>query len=397
MKRRNFIRNSGILSMGFAVPDFHPGLQMLNNDDYSEIINFDIASAGIPAKEVLEDQKVWIRRIIDSSPYHVWDVHNKTIEDIKQKTAELTDAMQDEIALCRNSTEGLDTILKGIDFKKGDEIVYSNFDFPFVQGTIEQLQDRYGIRAVKVDLDIVTMQDEVILNEYKHRITENTRLLVLTHVFNWNGRILPVKKLTELAHSNGAEVLIDGAQSFAQLPVSIKEINPEYYISCFHKWFRGSLGTAFIYIRKDLICNIWPLHGFPDQDKYDIRKLERLSTLNFPGFLSLDKQFNTVNEDYINQHSKIRRELTNMIIHGLKANKRLRLMSPDNALRSNGIISLELMRGNPRKLVQSLWENHKLLLKVINYNGLKGIRISLSDDITKQQVTILTRILTDEL
>ncbi|MCF8235832.1 MAG: aminotransferase class V-fold PLP-dependent enzyme [Bacteroidales bacterium] len=151
-----------------------------------------------------------------------------------------------EMAFCRNATEGFDTILRGIDFREGEEVVYGRYDYPFVQNTIKQLEVRLGIKAVGVDYDIAHSTDEEIIGAYHSKINKVSRLLVLSHMLNWNGRVLPVKEITEIARRHDAEILLDGAQSFAHIPFSIEDIRPDYFVACFHKWFRGPLGTAFI-------------------------------------------------------------------------------------------------------------------------------------------------------
>ncbi len=397
MKRRNFIRNSGLLALTLSGKGLIAESTFFVKEQTTEVLNFNVAAAAIPAKEVLDEQIKWSKQISKSSPYKIWNENQILIDNTRRLTANMIDADENEIALCRNATEGIDTILRGIDFIPDEEVVYSNYDFPYVQGTVKQLQDRYGIKALKAKLDIAKMSDEEIVVAYKTLINNRTRLVILTHAFNWNGRITPFNEIVKTAKHFNADILIDGAQSFAHFPVSVKDLRCDYFVSCFHKWFRGSLGTAFIYIRKDKIKDIWPLHGEIINESESIEKLNELSTLNFQGFLSLNKRFNNVNNDIIKEESQRKKQLCKIIIEEFSNYPGLQFMLPADYSNYYGIVAFELKEMNPGKLTDTLWKKYKIIVKPIIYKDLNGIRISISDEISEKHVYQLTNAIKNEI
>jgi len=104
----------------------------------------------------------------------------------------------------------------------------------------------------------------------------------ITHIINWNGQILPVKRIAQEAHKRGIEVVVDGAHSFAHFKFSIPELDADYFASSLHKWLYAPIGSGLLYVKKDKISKIYPLFATSDDPlKPDIRKFEALGTRPF--------------------------------------------------------------------------------------------------------------------
>ena len=158
----------------------------------------------------------------------MWRILDKGRESLRQKLAQLAGCDTEELVINRNTTEALATIIFGLPLQKGDEVVLSQFDYPNMKQAWLQREAREGIKLKWVDLKMPIEDDQVAVDAYKKQITSKTKLVHITHVINWTGQIMPVKKVADLAHSYGAEVLIDGAHSFAHLNFKISDLGAEW-------------------------------------------------------------------------------------------------------------------------------------------------------------------------
>ena len=198
---------------------------------------------------------------------------------VRRKLADFLACDAEEVAITRNTTEAMDHIIFGLPLQKGDEVVISNFDYPNTANAWKQREEREGIAVKQVDLKLPSDDEAYLVKAFEEAFSPRTKLVMITHIINWNGQILPVKKIAEIAHNRGIEVLIDAAHSFAQLDVDFSEIPYDYLGTSLHKWLCAPFGTGLLHIRKEKIRKIFPLYApYEWTEKDDIRKFETSGT-----------------------------------------------------------------------------------------------------------------------
>lgn len=217
----------------------------------------------------------------DVPSYNMWRVLDKDREPLRERVAKMIGVSQEEIAFNRNTTEGLSTIIFGMDLKPGDEIVLSNFDYPNMENAWKQRAKRDGIKLNYIELEMPVEDDEAVVKKFAEAITPRTKLVHITHMMNWTGQIMPVRKIADVAHAKGCEVLVDGSHSFAHIVYTIPQLGADYYAASCHKWLGAPFGTGVMYIAKDKIQQIWPLVSAPMPDAGNIGKFECLGTRSF--------------------------------------------------------------------------------------------------------------------
>ena len=139
-------------------------------------------------------------------------------EPLRTKLADLSGCLPDEIAINRNSTEALNTVIFGLNLKEGDEIVLTQQDYPNMINAWKQREKRDGVKLVWINLDLPMDNEKEIVKKYSDAFTDKTKIVHVTHMINWVGQIMPVKAIAKEAHARGIEVLADGAHA---LPISI--------------------------------------------------------------------------------------------------------------------------------------------------------------------------------
>jgi selenocysteine lyase/cysteine desulfurase len=111
--------------------------------------------------------------------------------------------------------------------------------------------------------------------------TPKTKVVHITHIINWNGQILPVRKIADEAHKRGIEVVVDGAHSFAHFNFTVPALGADYFAASLHKWLYAPIGSGMLYVKKEKIKTIFPLFAMGEPLKDDIRKFEALGTRPF--------------------------------------------------------------------------------------------------------------------
>ncbi len=305
--RRSFIRHTAALLGGMAM---HPSLQAaypeiaphhLNptdgfipeDEDFWRQIRLAFApsptiinlnNGGVsPAPRATMDALDYYNRMCSEAPsYYMWRILDQDREPLRDNLALLGGVPADEVAINRNATESLNTIVFGLPLQAGDEVVLSKYDYPNMINAWKQREIRDGIKLVWVDLKLPSESEAYLVEAYASKFTNKTKLVHVTHIINWSGQILPARAISDAAHARGIEVLIDAAHSFALLDYNIADLGGDYWGTSLHKFLCGPYGSGMMWIKKDKISKIYPLLGSDKPGGDDIRKFESLGTRSFP-------------------------------------------------------------------------------------------------------------------
>ncbi|RYG43225.1 MAG: aminotransferase class V-fold PLP-dependent enzyme, partial [Chitinophagaceae bacterium] len=218
----------------------------------------------------------------EAPSYYMWRILDQGREPLREKLAELAGCDPNEIAINRNATEALNTVIYGLDLAKGDEVIGTKQDYPNMIQAWRQREMREGIKYTQLNFEFPIEDDDTIVKTFEKAITPRTKLLHITHVINWVGQIMPVQKLARMARAKGIEVLVDGAHSFGLMDFKIPDLECDYFGTSLHKFLSAPIGSGMLWIRKEKIEKIWPLLCNDKPRSTDIRKFETLGTRSFP-------------------------------------------------------------------------------------------------------------------
>ena len=209
---------------------------------------------------------------------HMWRVLEPRIETVRVGLAEEFGCDPEEMAITRNASEGLETLIQGIDLKPGDEVVVTNQNYPRMLTTWDQRARRHGIVVKEISFKLPPPSHDYIVQQFAAAITPRTRVIEVTHITNLSGQIMPVREIVDLARPKGIQVFVDGAHAFAHFPFKRDDLGCDYYGTSLHKWLLAPIGTGFLYVKKDKQKSIWPLMATPASMDENIRKYEEIGT-----------------------------------------------------------------------------------------------------------------------
>jgi selenocysteine lyase/cysteine desulfurase len=342
----------------------------------SEYINLENGYYSMMAQPVLEAYLKDLRYINLEASHYLrtvqFDEKNKT----KNQLADLLGCAHDELIITRNTTESLDTIISGIDWKAGDEAIMCSQDYGSMLDMFKQVAKRYGMVNKILEMPLDPKSDEEIVDLYAKAITPKTRLIMVCHMINITGHILPVKKICDMAHAKGVEVLVDGAHAVAHFDFKISDLNCDYYGSSLHKWLGAPLGAGILYINKNKIKNIWPLFGEAGYDVTDIRKLNHTGTISVASDLAIRHAIDFHNSIGILEKENQLRFLKTYWTDQIKNEANIFLNTPSDPTRSCGIANVGIKNMPPAELSKTLMEEFKIWTVAIDSANVHGVRIT---------------------
>jgi selenocysteine lyase/cysteine desulfurase len=241
-----------------------------------------------PQPRVVQDTFEKYNRLCNEGPsYYMWRILDQGREALRADLASFAGCSPGEIAIDRNTTEAMNTIIYGLPLKAGDEVVLTRQDYPNVINTWKLREKRDGIVLKWLNLELPMEDEDALAAAYISAFTGRTKVVNVTHIINWIGQIVPVKKIAAAAHARGIDVLVDGAHTFALLDFKIPDLDCDYFATSLHKWMCAPFGSGLLYVKKEKIPGIWAL--YPDDKPLgeEIVKFERLGTRSFASEMAI--------------------------------------------------------------------------------------------------------------
>ncbi len=335
-------------------------------------------AGGVSAQpKVVQDAHIENYKHCNEGPsYYMWKVLEEGREPLRAKLADLAGCSPEEIAINRNSTEGLNTVIFGLHLKAGDEVVLTKYDYPHMMTAWKQREKRDGIKLNWVDWDFPLENDDAIVKAYADAITSKTKIVHITHVINWVGQIMPAKKIADMAHAKGCDVVVDGAHSFNHFDFKIPDTGADYFATSLHKWLGAPFGSGLLYIKKDKIKNIWPLLGDDNPEGDDIKRFEWLGTRSNASEMAIGNAVDFMEGIGIQRKEARLRFLKDYWMNKAKNIPKVSFSTSSLAKYSCAIAAFSIEGWNGGDICSKLFENKKIFVTPIVYEKLNCVRVS---------------------
>ncbi|MCP3417871.1 aminotransferase class V-fold PLP-dependent enzyme [Bradyrhizobium brasilense] len=332
-----------------------------------DVVNLENGYWGIMAEPVRHEFIRQTNMVNYENTYYVRQRSGADFEGVRIKVAEAVGAAVEEIALTRGATEALQLLIGGYNkLKPGDAVLYADLDYDSGQYAMNALRARRGVDVVKFDLPEPATR-QAVLDTYARAIdaTPKTRLLLLTHISNRTGLVIPVAEIVRMAKAKSIDTIVDAAHSWGQLDFRAGELEADFVGFNLHKWIGAPVGVGFLYIRKDRLADIDRDMGDEDFPETDIRSRVHTGTLNFatvltvPVAVALHQQIGAVAKQ-----ARLR-YLRDYWVHRVRAFKDIEILTPDEVGLYGSITSFRLAGKTSRTdndaIVAELRDSHKVL------------------------------------
>lgn len=417
MDKRTFLKSIPALGLGAApflnqlekitaeVANLSPAQLATNEDFWAKIrsgyklkpdyINLENGYYCFLPKETLEQFISHVREVNYQGSYYMRTVQWDKKKEAATKLAQMAGCEPEELIITRNTTESLDTVIGGFPWKSGDEAVMANQDYGAMLNMFKLVERRHGVVRKLVDVPLHPKSDEEIVAAYEKAITPKTRLLMACHLVNITGHILPIRKICDMAHARGVEVMVDGAHAFGQINFNMKDLDCDYYGTSLHKWLSVPLGAGFLYIKQGKANQIWPLFAEDEREQDDISRLNHTGTHPVHTDLAIANAI-----DYHNMIGGERKEarlryIQNYWTSRVRDLSHVMVNTPKDKHRSCAIANVGVKGMKPADLAKTLLEKYKIWTVAINRDGVYGCRITPNVYTTTDELDVFVAALKD--
>lgn len=385
MLRREFIEKIGMLSMSvIAQPQF-----FINSKDYwasvrkefsiadknATYLNLNSGSAGVMPDIVIKAVHELHHFMNNIPPYQALELWTEERIKIKQELAELIGCQSSEIAFQRNTTEALNHIIAGIPLFQDDEVIASTTDYPFALNALQTKCNQTKATLIQIEHEHNISEDEII-DAYTKAISSKTKYIHLTHMKHNSARIMPVKRITQLAHDNNIKVILDGAHSFGHFDYNLADLGCDYWATSLHKWLMAPHGTGLIFIKEKHIEETGgPICSYKNVTA-SISKFEQIGTHAYFNETGIKFALDYHKKIGIHRKETRLRELTNYWREALSENIDIEFYTPSVPTMHGGICSFYIPNNKIGLICNRLKTDYQIIVKKTGYNNKPLIRVA---------------------
>jgi selenocysteine lyase/cysteine desulfurase len=417
MDKRTFLKNAGLVGLGgilsmdslanmFKSVSALSSTDLAGNEDFwatirqgyrlkPDFINLENGYYNFMPEQVMEKFIEHVREVNYHGSYYMRTVQVENKKAMAAKLAAVAGCSPEELIITRNTTESLDMIISGLDWAPGDETVMAEQDYGTMRDMFSQVSKRYGVINKVVSVPNHPESDEEIVNLYASVITNKTKLLMVSHMINITGQILPVRKICDMAHGRGVEVLVDGAHTFGHFAFKIPDLHCDYYGSSLHKWMSVPLGSGILFVKKDKIDHVWPLFAASEKEQGNISRLNHMGTHPAPTILAIADALDFYNIIGIERKEARLRYIQNYWTSKVRDLPHVIVNTPADPARSCGIANAGIKGLKPSDLADKLFRNYNIYTAPIDGAGVHGCRITPNVYTSASDLDVLVKALTE--
>lgn len=303
-----------------------------------------------------------------------------------KRLAEFIGAESDELAYTNNVTHGINIACRGLQLQKGDEVIMTTHEHV---GNAMPWLNRMKQDGIVIKVFSPQITAGATLKEIEALVTSKTKVIAIPHIPCTQGQIMPVKEVCELAHKHGVVSCIDGAHGPGMIPIDVKELGCDIYVSCGHKWMLGPKGTGFLYVKRDMRESVRPIFAAEytadwelSEQKIFISEYRDTASIYFGGTLNsglidgLEESIDfleTIGAANVYSRIKYLGHYTQQQLLGL--GDKIKLLTPTEERSYSGINSFIVKGVDNQKLYNDALKNG-LRLRYVPESGLNCIRVS---------------------
>jgi selenocysteine lyase/cysteine desulfurase len=297
----------------------------------NEVINLEAGYFGLMAAPVLKAYHAHLERVNRENSYFARRAFPPIAAQARLAVAQFVGAKPEELVLSRGATEALQALI--VQYKavgRGDTVMYADLDYNAMQWAMNALAASRGATVAKLEIPEPASR-AAVLDVYAKALDAHprTKLLLLTHCNNKTGLIIPVKDIAQLAKARGADVVVDAAHSFGQVPLTMDDLGADFVGLNLHKWIGAPVGAGAMYIREGRLASIERMHADEAAPVSRIESRLHTGTTNFATVMAIPDAIAFQQSIGIPQKSARLRYLRDRWVHAVRDVPGVQVLTPE--------------------------------------------------------------------
>jgi selenocysteine lyase/cysteine desulfurase len=333
------------------------------------LVHLNAATIGATPRPVVSALTDYLWEVESDPQDQVFGTPSRRMEDVRARAADFLGADLDEVALTRNTTEGMNMVAQGLELKPGDQVLTTDHEHPGGSVCWEYLAERRGVEIVRIEMPATVSSTEEAVELVRSHLTPRTRVCSFSHVSTITGLVMPLAAIAELTRPRDIVLVCDGAQAPGMLDVDVHALGVDTYASSSHKWMLAPKGSGLLYVRKEAQERVNPLFLHSGYRAYTASG----GTRNVAGLLAhgVAMEFHDVlGRDRVEARC---RELRRYVRGALSSVDGVRILTPADETLCGGMLTISLERGDAGEIRSTLAADHDVVLKrgSTRYNALR--------------------------
>jgi len=313
-------------------------------------------------------------------------------EAIRSKLAEFVNASPDEISLTSNTTEGINIVVNGLDMKPGDEVLVTSLEHPGHINPWRLKEKRAGIKITEVPMPLFPKTTKEIVDAFAAAITPKSKIISISHTVFITGLIMPLKELSQLAHDRGLLILADSAHGIGMMDLDMHELGIDFFMSSPYKWMGAPTGIGLLYVKKDVIDQVWPTIVSSGWDTMTTAaKLDPQGQRSDALLFALDEAMNFQNKIGRTRIERRIKVLAGHLKQELAKIPGVKIQTPTDPYLSAGLTKFSADGVDSARLVEYLRDKYNLVVRTAGSPaaGTYGVRVSTPIYVSTKEVDMV--------
>lgn len=358
-------------------------------------------SFGACPKPVFEEYQRLQLELENEPVYFIQKKQAEYLKIAKVSLAKYMGCQANDFFFTPNPTFAVNTIMRSLDLKEGDEILSTNHEYGAMDRTWNFYCKKSGAKYIRQNISLPVVSKEQILEEFWSGYTSKTKIVFLNQISSATALIFPVKEICDKARELGLITIIDGAHVLGQMDLNISELNPDFYTGTLHKWMLAPKGSSFLYVKKefqemlDPLVVGWGYESVSPGESQFLDYQEFQGTRDISAFLCTPIVIDFLEENNWKTKAK---ECRSIVLNNYQRFCDLLNTKPICPITEDFLVqmaSIPVKTSNPAALKELLFNKYKIEIPVMPLNGNYFIRYSINAYNSQKDLDILYEALQD--
>ncbi len=359
-----------------------PDITFLNHGSYG--------SCPIP---VFEEYQRW-QRILEKQPVQfitdgMWDA----LKNSRIALSEFVGCDEGEILFFQNPTSAIANVIHSLRLNIGDEVLMTDHEYGAMIRAWNIWGKKNGVDIIQQKIPLPIHSEDDFLDAFWKGVTERTKVIFISQITSPTALIFPIKRIIDRANTQGIMTIVDGAHVPGHIDIDIHKLECDFFTGAIHKWLCGPKGSSFLYVKEvhhDWIKPViysWGKDGDDPGPSEFLQDFQWQGTRDMSSFLTIKRSIDFY-LDHIHPLQKVCRQLNLEIFSGFESVLGTRPIS-DGGDWVGQMVSHPLPSNAPRNIKDILWNEYKIEIPIVEWQGNNYIRSSIQVYNNKKDIDVL--------